>query len=104
VPNLKGYGRFNLYFTNSTTAIDTKLTAQPKFNVFTRNKLIFVNGPTDRDTRLSVYGIDGKMWYQNRAEATNQNSIDASGFAAGIYLIKIDKQSGSQTLKVIITE
>lgn len=104
VPDLKGYGRFSLHFTNSTTAIDDKLGAQSEFNVFTRDRLIFVNGSVDKNTRFSVYGIDGKMWCQNRAEATNQNTIDAAGFAAGVYLIKIDKQSGSQTIKVVITE
>ena len=104
VPSIKGYGRFNLHFTNSTTAIDDELGVQPEFNVFTRDRLIFVNGPTDKNTRFSVYGIDGKMWYQNRAEATNRNTIDASGFAAGVYLIKIDKSSSSQTVKVVITE
>lgn len=103
VPSLKGYGRFNLHFTNSTTGIDTDKLNTSNFNVFTRNRLIFVNGPADNSTRFSIYGIDGKMWYQNRAEATNQNTIDASGFAAGVYLIKIDKTNGSETLKVVLT-
>jgi len=104
VSSMKGYGRFNLHFSNSTTGIDLKKQNQTNFSVFTRDRLIFVNGPTDKNTHLFVYGIDGKMWYQNRAEATNRNTIDASGFAAGVYLVKIDKQSGSQTHKIVITE
>jgi len=104
VPGLKGYGRFYLLFSNSSTSIDTGLGVKNEFNAFTRDRLIFVNGPADRKTRFSVYSIDGKMWYQNRAEAINQNTIDASGFAAGVYLIKIDKQSGSQILKVVLSK
>ncbi len=104
VPKLKGYGRFNLLFTNSVTGIDSEQQGKTAFNVFTRDRLIFVNGPADNNTRFSVYGINGKMWYQNRAEATNQNTINAAGFAAGVYLIKIDKPESTQTLKVVLTK
>ncbi len=104
VPGLKGYGRFNLLFSNSVTGIDIEQQGKTDFNVFTRDRLIFVNGPADNNTRFSVYGINGKIWYQNRAEAINQNTIDAAGFAAGVYFIKIDKPEGTQTLKVVLTK
>ncbi len=108
LPSMSGYGRFNLIVTNFTannitTSSSTRHFNQPEFNVFTHDKIIFVNGPADKDTHFALYGIDGKLWYQNRAEVSNQNRIDATTFPAGIYLVRIDRHGKPQTCKVIVS-
>lgn len=106
LPSMSGYGRFNLIVTNFTTNATTTSARdinQPEFNVFVRDKLIFVYGPADKDTRFAIYSIDGKMWYQNRAEVSNQNKIDATAFPSGIYLVRINRQGKTQTCKVIVS-
>ena len=106
LPAISGYGHFNLIITNFTAenlVTSVKQLDQPEFNVFTMDKLIFVNGTANRSTLISVYGIDGKMWYQNRAEFSNQNKIDATTFPSGIYMVKIDQPGKTQTCKIVLS-
>lgn len=71
----KGFGRFYL-LTSDALVTNTSEIEKQEFDVFVNNRMIYVNGQTERNTLLSVYGIDGRLYYQKIADANNQNTID----------------------------
>jgi len=100
--NNKGYGRFYL-LTGEALATDASLLNQEiEYKLFTREKLIFVNGPATKDTRFALYSIDGKLLYNERAENTNQHVIDGNAFPTGVYLLKIIDKGQVHPVKFVL--
>lgn len=107
LPAMAGFGRFNLVVKNyaesgEVTSIANQVQTS-EYVVFTRQNLIFVNGAADKNTLFSLYGIDGKLWRQKKAESQNRNMLDGSSLPAGIYLLRIEKGRVQQTHKVVLT-
>ena len=89
--------------TGSTTGIEISMPELTNYKVYTRNRLLFVEGELDYNTQLSLYDINGRMFYRDNAKDLNRNSIDVTGLPIGIYLLQIEKKGNSQTHKVVIT-
>ena len=100
----EGAGRFNLVLAKYAATGVEKPVAENRFTVFTRDRLIVVSGPANQDTRFSLFSADGKLWVTQRAQNLSRNTLDASGFAAGIYLLKIVHNGTPQTEKLVITQ
>jgi hypothetical protein len=98
----KGAGRFNLLVTKSATGIKT--VTENLFNVYTNGNTITINGPATSDTEFSLYSIDGKQWISRRAGSMNQNTIDASAFPAGVYMLKIGHEGTRMAKKLVLTK
>ena len=78
--------------------------AENQFKVFNRDNTIYINGPATAETSFALFSIDGKMWTSRRAENLSQNSIDASAFPAGIYLLKVTSENRTGTTRIIKLE
>jgi len=76
---------------------------QNELSFYTRKKEIVINGQADANTRFELYNIEGKCWYNSKAQSGNINSINAIAFPSGIYLLKISKKGGVQTSKLVLT-
>ncbi len=98
----KGAGRFNLLVTKSATTVKT--VPENLFNVYTRGNTITINGPANSNTEISLYSIDGKQWMSRRAGSMNQNTIDASAFPAGIYMLNISHEGTRTVKKIVLTK
>ncbi len=97
-----GSGRFNLVFEKYSATGIVNPAAENKFKVYNSNNTVYINGPANAETSFALYSIDGKIWTSRRAENMNQNSIDASAFPAGIYLLRINHKGFRQTEKLVI--
>ena len=101
-PKSKGFGQFYLH-TSEALITDVSEIQKSDFKVFPRYKRILIQGETDGNTMFRVYGIDGKMWYQNKAQNRNYNTIDASDFASGVYLLHINKGGNTSVHKLVLS-
>lgn len=99
----KGTGRFYL-LTSETMITESNDIQKRVFSVFTRNMTIIINGSTSPQTRFVLYSIDGKLWYNNKAENLNQNFINTTGFPAGVYFLRIINPGNIQSEKLILTQ
>jgi hypothetical protein len=96
-----GTGRFYLVLKNTTTTGLAK-TGLNQFNVFTRNKTIFIDGPANDKTWFTLHSIDGKQWTAKTAESMNRNKIDGSAFPPGVYVLRINHNKTKQTKKLVL--
>ncbi len=107
LPDLKGYGRFNLLITAYTgNEATTRVYDMNKtgYKVYLNNNTIVVRGDANQSTRFEIYGIDGRMWYQNMAEASNISRISTESLPNGIYLLRIEGKGKSETHKFVIVD
>jgi hypothetical protein len=95
-------GRFNLLVTKSATGVKT--VTENLFNVYTNGNTITINGPATSDTEFLLYSIDGKQWISRHAGSMNQNTIDASAFPAGVYMLNIGHEGTRTAKKLILTK
>ncbi|MBT6767228.1 MAG: T9SS type A sorting domain-containing protein, partial [Prolixibacteraceae bacterium] len=99
----KGAGRFFL-LTNMLETTESSVIPKKSFFVFTRNKAIIINGLANHQTRFALYGVDGKLWYKNKAENLNRNLIDGTKFPAGVYFLRIIHQGKIQLEKLLLVQ
>jgi hypothetical protein len=52
-------------------------------------------------TRISVYSLDGSLLLEQH---NGSNSVDVSGFEAGIYLMKVADESGKVGVSKFVKE
>lgn len=96
-----GTGRFYLHTgKNSVTAVNSL--AKQDFTVITRDRIITINGEAGESTGFSIYNIEGKQFANLRALKMNQNTIDATGFPSGIYLLRINNMGRQQVAKLVL--
>lgn len=100
--NAFGYGRFYLH-TSDAQITDVPELKEADFMVFAAFRKIQIHGETDGNTMLNVYSVDGKIWYQDKALNQNYNTIDASGFVAGVYILHIKKSGNTTTHKLVLS-
>lgn len=100
--NASGFGRFFILMSDALVTSVEELN-KADFKAFANRGEIHIHGETDRSTIFSIYGIDGKLWYQNKAEDQNYNTINTSSFATGVYLLRINKQGVYSTHKIVIS-
>jgi hypothetical protein len=98
-----GIGRFFLILKSNSTITKTKA-KQEEFKVFTRNKTILIDGPSNHFTTFSLYGVDGKKWISQNATSINRNKIDAADYPAGIYFLRIVHEGKHQTEKLVLID
>jgi len=101
--NTQGTGRFNLLVTKNATGINKAIT-NSAFRVYTTGNLINISGQVSNDTEFGLYSIEGKQFANLRAKNLNQNTIDASAFPSGIYLLNIRQQGRQTTQKLVLTK
>lgn len=97
----KGAGNFYLHTSASTTGIEDQKNG---IQVYTRDRVIFVNGNLDAKDVVALYGVDGKLHYKNIAGQNGLLRIDAAGLPAGVYLVSISQKAGRVTHKIILGE
>lgn len=59
-----------------------------------------MNLETDRDAKVSVFTISGKMITSSEV-VSGSNAIDLSQYASGVYFIKVTAENASTVLKVV---
>jgi hypothetical protein len=95
-------GRFFLHTSNAATSADNIGNVQ-KFKVYTRKKLIFVETENADISKIQLFGIEGKLFYQSQSINSNTTKIDASGFPVGIYLVVVKSSNSIQTQKIVLS-
>jgi len=99
--NTSGTGRFYLHTgENSVTAVSRL--AKQDFTVFNHDRIIYINGEAGESTVFSIYNIEGKQFANLRAQKLNQNTIDATGFPSGVYLLRIKNKDIQQVAKLVL--
>ncbi|TPG43823.1 T9SS type A sorting domain-containing protein [Flavobacterium pectinovorum] len=51
--------------------------------------------------KIAVYSVNGKELYSAKVQSTDNLEVDMSGFASGIYFIKLSSDSGTITKKIV---
>jgi len=98
-----GIGRFNLIISKQIqTGIE--IATEKPFNVYTKGKIVYVNGPASTDTQIELFSIDGRCWYKSFAQNQNINQIDGSGFPSGVYILRLNQLGKIQSTKFVLTE
>lgn len=64
------------------------------------NQILYVNSPDREPFELMMYGISGKLIWQNREQ--NEYQIEVEGYEAGLYILKLIKQGESKVHKILI--
>jgi hypothetical protein len=98
-----GTGRFNLIIKKQVQTGVEIAYANP-LNVYTKNKIIYVNGPVLDDTQIELYSIDGRCRYKSRVKNQNMNKIDGSVFPTGVYILRLSHSGKVQSAKFVLTE
>lgn len=62
---------------------------------------IFVPDSYQLSGEIVIYNTLGQMVYSNDVSETNSHSINVSGFQAGVYFIKINRENQTKTLQFI---
>ena len=85
-----GFGRFYLLTSNTLVSTEYEM-RQKEFGAFIYSGKIYFKGELDADARISLYSVDGKLWYSNFAKNMNEESISIDGYPTGIYFISIKR-------------
>jgi len=56
---------------------------------------------TEGIEHIAIYNVAGQLLTDKQVTATNSLVTDMSGYAAGVYFIKINNSRSSATLKII---
>jgi hypothetical protein len=96
----KGAGRFFLH-TSDVISSDQSLEKQ-LFKVWVIGKTVYVNGEVSDQAKFFVYSVDGKQLANFSAESQVENRFDASGFAAGIYILTVNDKFQKKSIKFVI--
>ena len=100
----KGFGRFYLTVSKSSTT-DIEGNYQPSmFTIFNRENIIFINGPANDETTIMLYSIDGKIWASRQSKNQKSNKIDATTFPAGIYILRVKHLGNYHTEKLVLSK
>ncbi|MDW5287898.1 T9SS type A sorting domain-containing protein [Formosa sp. PL04] len=99
---LNGLGRFYLHAAeNKSLSIEDNAIESLKF--FTGNQSIKIKGQLDINTKLTVYDIQGRQMNTVILNKTvNEYTINANGYSSGIYIVKVENQTGNQITKRVI--
>jgi hypothetical protein len=96
----KGTGRF---FLHTYDAIGSSPPIQnQQFRVYSVAKNIYIIGEVSGDARFYLYSVDGKLLANFNAQNQLQNQLDASNYAAGLYLLKIIDGNLKKTIKFVL--
>ncbi|WP_299778136.1 T9SS type A sorting domain-containing protein [uncultured Formosa sp.] len=99
--SLSGTGRFYLNVSQKTLSVDDNTIESLQF--YTGNKTIKIKGSLDVNTKLTVYDIQGRQINNVVLKnAVNEYSINASAYSSGIYIVRVEDQTGNQTTKRVI--
>lgn len=95
----KGTGRF---FLHTYDAIGSQPIQGQQFKVYSVAKNIYIIGEVSGDARFYLYSVDGKLLANFNAQNQLQNQLDASNYAAGLYLLKIIDGNLKKTIKFVL--
>lgn len=96
-----GSGRFFLRFGTSTLS-NTEQNSN-NLKLYANDHNIHINGLLLADTKVSVYDIQGRLVLTSLfQEGSTTNTIDATSFSSGVYLVKLFNETQTLTKKVII--
>jgi hypothetical protein len=95
----KGTGRF---FLHTYDAIGSQPIQGQQFKVYSVAKNIYIIGEVSGDARFYLYSVDGKLLANFNAQNQLQNQLDASDYAAGLYLLKIIDGNLKKTIKFVL--
>lgn len=98
--NLMGFGRFTLTFTNATNTTFVKETR--RFKASYKNGLINLFGNSKNGNSIKIYDISGNIIAQDKLKNQNHNTIHLPTKSNGIYIIKIEKDFGTEVIKLPI--
>ncbi|WP_299396396.1 T9SS type A sorting domain-containing protein [uncultured Gelidibacter sp.] len=100
--NLNGIGRFFLRFTSSTLE-NNDSNIDKGLQIYASSKIIFIKGLLNNTTTASVYDLQGRKIRTITLEGnTNNNQLDLSQVASGVYIIKLKNDTQEKTQKIIL--
>ena len=102
--NLDDVGRFFVrYSTETLTVNDANGWGSLSIYATANPKLLTINGQLDYSTTVNLYDISGRLVLSKKLkEKDNSNTIDISGIAFGIYIVKLSNTNGQLLTKKII--
>jgi len=98
-----GIGRFNIIIMKgSITGLN--VVSANEYKVFANKKQIIIEGSADASTGFQLYSVEGRCWYSGKAQSINRNTIDASSFPTGVYVLRINHSGLVESSKLVLTE
>lgn len=96
-----GIGRFFLLTSNTLVVSSESELKQNEPGAFINNGRIYLNGDLNRNAKVSVYSVDGKIWFSNSLNNMSERSIDSSSYPVGVYLLHIKQNNSRKTIRLI---
>jgi hypothetical protein len=100
--DLSGIGRFFLHTTSSTLSANDLATSN-NFSIYSSNReTLRVVGVQNGTANLQIFNLLGKEVLRSSFEGSGVNDISLPKLALGVYIVKVNMQTGQLNKKIII--
>jgi len=101
--NLSGTGRFYLRYADNTLSTQNNSLNTVEVYASQITHELIINGNFTTATKADIYDVQGR-WVasQNLHQHTLQNRMDVSQLNSGIYIVTLNSQNNSRSVKVIL--
>ena len=101
--DLSGIGRFFLYTTAGTLSTDALEIHNNNFSIYSSNReTLRVVGVQNGTANLQIFNLLGKEVLRSSFEGSGVNDISLPKLALGVYIVKVNMQTGQLNKKIII--
>ncbi|WP_435134229.1 T9SS type A sorting domain-containing protein [Formosa sp. A9] len=99
---LSGLGRFILHTTDDSK-LSIEDSTKDQIQIFTGERSIKLKGQLYRNTKLAIFDIQGRQVHNTVLNQTvNEYTINTTGLGSGIYIVRIENNTGNQISKRVI--
>lgn len=84
-----GYGRFYLH-TFDIQAVGVELNDLSNFNIFAKDKVVYLRGLIEQTGTVTVYDLMGRMHRRVQLEPGTEHEINLQELIEGIYIIRLE--------------
>ncbi|MFY0631878.1 MAG: T9SS type A sorting domain-containing protein, partial [Flavobacteriaceae bacterium] len=100
--NLTTVGRFYLH-TNTEDVLSVNTLDIENISIYLKDKdLLNVTGIHHQESKLKVYSIQGKEVFTTRFKGTGLNEIRLPKLSSGIYIVRLETESGKMNKKIVL--
>ncbi|MEI6143258.1 MAG: BspA family leucine-rich repeat surface protein [Mariniphaga sp.] len=96
-----GTGRFYLHTTEIVSAIDSELHNEFRVVPNPDQQLVRIIGNFDLPATAKVYDMNGKLVATSALTAQIENTIALNNCGTGVYLLKVETDKGTETVKFV---
>lgn len=99
---LSGLGRFVIHTTDDSK-LSIEDSTKDQIQIYTGERAIKLKGQLYRNTKLAIFDIQGRQIHNTVLNQTvNEYTINTTGLGSGIYIVRIENNTGNQISKRVI--